>query len=164
MSTTIGVGRAYDRMDNLHVSYEEAVHAAKHASGGESLRFYEDIRDKDAKPDTMRQILDYIHEHYREPLALESIAGMFHFNPSYLSRSFKTEVGENFSDYVVRLRMEQAVRLMRNPNLRTYEIAEMVGYENTNYFSKSFRKLMRESPSEYRDKLLRGLNEPDPES
>ncbi len=159
----IGTGRSYSGYDNLRCSYDEAVHALQALSldnrsntSFKNLIFYEEIREKvrETRHDPLRQIIEYIRQRYCEPLTLDSIAGQFHFNPSYLSRAFKTETGENFSDYVVRLRMEQAVRLMRNPGLKLYEIAEMVGYENKNYFSKAFKKAMNESPSKYREGLL----------
>lgn len=71
-------------------------------------------------------------------------------NASYLSRVFKQETGENFVSFLTRLRMEKAKSLLRDRNIKVYEVAERVGYPNTAYFSKLFKKLSGMSPEEYR--------------
>lgn len=92
----------------------------------------------------------YVHENYMKDISLETIAERFFFNPSYFSSYFKNNAGMNFSDYLQKIRMEKAGELLRKHNLRVYEVAEKVGYQNVKYFNKVFKKEYGVSPDEYR--------------
>ncbi len=98
-------------------------------------------------------ILYYINHNYRENLKLETIAPLFGYNSSYLGKIFTREVGETFNSYLDRIRIERSQELLRDRTLKVYEIAEKVGYKNVDYFHKKFKKLVGESPAEYRKKL-----------
>lgn len=98
-------------------------------------------------------ILYYINHNYRENLKLETIALLFGYNSSYLGKIFTREVGETFNSYLDRIRIERSQELLRDRTLKVYEIAEKVGYKNVDYFHKKFKKLVGESPAEYRKKL-----------
>ncbi|MEK3903893.1 response regulator [Paenibacillus sp. FSL R7-0179] len=87
---------------------------------------------------------------YAEDISLQSVAEQINVNASYLSRVFKQETGENFVSFLTRLRMEKAKSMLRDRNVKVYEVAERVGYPNTAYFSKLFKKLNGISPEEYR--------------
>ncbi|MGG6310538.1 response regulator [Paenibacillus macerans] len=93
----------------------------------------------------------YIREHLHTDVTLPAIADNVHLHPVYLSRIFKAVTGENVSDYVHKLRMERAAYLLKNTDKKVYEITELVGYENPQYFSKVFRKIYGQTPLEYRD-------------
>lgn len=153
--SSAGVGGSYDSVEGIPSSYMEASHALRHLKSQNScgVMFFDAMKKKDIKDDTLNKIMSYITEHFNEQITLESVAEKFFLNPSYLSRVFKNEHGENFIDYITRIRIERAGKLMLNTDLKAYEIAEMVGYENTNYFSKLFKKYMGSSPTEYREKL-----------
>lgn len=71
-------------------------------------------------------------------------------SPHYFSSYFKTETGQNYKAYVTQVRMEQALRLVLNTDLKTYEIAERVGYNNVRRFVDAFRAAYQVSPTEYR--------------
>lgn len=98
-------------------------------------------------------ILYYINHNYRENLKLETIAPLFGYNSSYLGKIFTREAGETFNSYLDRVRIERSQELLRDRTLKVYEIAEKVGYKNVDYFHKKFKKLVGESPAEYRKKL-----------
>jgi two-component system, response regulator YesN len=72
-------------------------------------------------------------------------------NSSYICDLFKTQTGENFVDYLTKIRIEKAKVLLRNVKIKTYEVGQMVGYEDATYFSKVFKKVVGVSPSEYRN-------------
>ncbi len=152
--TCIGVGRLYENIEHISDSYIEAVHASKKLKSLNlpGILFFDDMKKRDMNDDIAQKVAEYIQNHYNEPITLESTAEIFYLNPSYFSRTFKIKLGENFIDYLTRVRMEKAIKLMRDPSLKTYDIAEMVGYNNTNYFSKLFKKIMGCSPTEYREK------------
>ncbi|MEK5466310.1 response regulator [Paenibacillus sp. FSL R7-0210] len=107
-------------------------------SEGESSRSYAE------------QASELIMQLYAEDISLQSVADRINVNASYLSRVFKQETGENFVSFLTRLRMEKAKSLLRDRNIKVYEVAERVGYPNTAYFSKLFKKLSGMSPEEYR--------------
>lgn len=95
--------------------------------------------------------VDIINKYYYEDISLQSVAGQINVNPSYLSRIFKQEKGENFISYLTRIRIERAKLYLKSGKLRVYEIADKVGYHNHTYFSKIFKKNVGVSPEDYRE-------------
>jgi two-component system response regulator YesN len=98
---------------------------------------------------TVRAVLEYIQSHYREDISLQSVAGHFHLNKSYLSQLFKQQTGENFSNYLTRLRIEKAKELLRMPDQNLFSVCEAVGFWNTSYFGQVFKKSVGLTPSDY---------------
>ncbi len=95
----------------------------------------------------------YLQEHYNDPeLSLSLVAQRFHVNSSYLSRLFKEELGETFIAFLTRCRMESAIELLQETDLRAYEIAEKVGISDPHYFSVAFKKYTKQSVTEYRNR------------
>jgi two-component system response regulator YesN len=102
----------------------------------------------------IHEIVLYIQENYQKEITLQDIANHFYLSREHISRKFKQDLGENLSDYIVRIRIEKAKLLLLNRNLKISVIAEMVGYSDEKYFSKVFRKLENLSPNQYRKKTL----------
>lgn len=98
----------------------------------------------------MDEVLYYIHHNYRDNLKLESIAPLFGYNSSYLGKIFSKKLGINFNAYVDTVRIDEAKKLLANNALKVYEIADLVGYSNVDYFHKKFKKYVGTSPAEYR--------------
>lgn len=96
------------------------------------------------------QVIDYMKHHAHEKITLGQIAREVNLNDSYLSRLFKLETGYNIIHYLNELRMERAVELMKDPNLKMKEIAEQVGIEDPFYFNRLFKKHYKMSPTEYK--------------
>ncbi|WP_019640146.1 response regulator [Paenibacillus fonticola] len=91
----------------------------------------------------------YIEANYNQKgLTIHEVAKKNHVSPNYLSYLFKKNTGHNLWEYVVKLRMEESKSLILNTDLRRYEIAERVGYESPEHFSKIFKKYFGVSPSE----------------
>lgn len=103
--------------------------------------------------DIMDDVLYYINHNYSENLRLESISPLFGYNSSYLGKIFNRKTGENFNSYLDRIRIENAKRLLAENKWKVYEISEMVGYKNSDYFHKKFRKYTGTTPAEYRKSL-----------
>jgi len=99
----------------------------------------------------VRKAKEFVDTHLFEDIALTKVAAHIHVSASYLSRVFLEEIGENFSDYVIRNKLEYAQRQIRETNKKVYEIAEEIGYSNPNYFSKLFKKRYGVTPLEYRN-------------
>jgi two-component system response regulator YesN len=99
----------------------------------------------------VKVIKDYINEHYYEPITLNMIAENIYLSPSYISDLFKKQTGENITDYLAKVRIEKAKILLKDLQIKSYEIGEMVGYKDPAYFSKVFKKVVGVSPNEYRN-------------
>ncbi|MCR5323715.1 MAG: response regulator [Lachnospiraceae bacterium] len=95
-------------------------------------------------------IIYYIEHNYNTNLKLETIASLFGYNSSYLGKIFTKTMGESFNTYIDRIRIDHAIELLKDENLKVYEIAEKVGYSNVDYFHKKFKKYTGMSPAEYR--------------
>jgi two-component system response regulator YesN len=85
-----------------------------------------------------------------EPITLTSVSEEVGLSSYYLSRLFREETGESFNDYVTRLRMEKAVNLLQNTQLKVYEVAEQVGIPSYRYFSQLFRNWTGVAPTDYK--------------
>lgn len=94
----------------------------------------------------------YIRDHYKESVSLDDAAAYLNISSGYLSRVFKRDTGYTFVNYLTNYRIQLALELLRNTHLKVYEVAEQVGYTDTNYFSNIFRRQVGLSPSEYQDK------------
>ncbi len=94
----------------------------------------------------------YIRENLSENLTVKGIASHLFISPNYLSRLFKQVCDEGCNEYIIRKRMEQAKMLLLSTNLKTYQIAQTVGFNDNNYFSIAFKKHTGISPSQYRNR------------
>ena len=89
--------------------------------------------------------------HYMElTFSLSTAADQVGVSTGYLSALFKKETGMNFIKYLTDVRMEKAMELLRGTDLRAYEIADRIGFDNTHYFSVAFKKYTGMSPSDFR--------------
>lgn len=92
----------------------------------------------------------YIHEHMHEPIALRSLAQVARLNPTYFSDRFHQLVGVRPLEYLARRRMERAQYLLATTSASVKEIAFAVGLPDPAHFSRTFNRMCRQSPSEYR--------------
>ncbi|MBM7655528.1 two-component system response regulator YesN [Neobacillus cucumis] len=95
-------------------------------------------------------IKTYIIKNYNKEITLNKISTLFFINPSYCSYLFKEKTGENFNDYVNRIRIEKAKLLLKSSSDKVYKIAKTLGYDNTKYFFRVFKKVTGYTPEEYR--------------
>lgn len=93
---------------------------------------------------------EYISEHYYEDLMLSDIASKLGITAGYLSTLFQKQMGKGFVDYLNEIRIERACTYLQRNYLKVYEIAYKVGFHDEKYFYKVFKKVMGQSPSEYR--------------
>ena len=98
----------------------------------------------------IQKVMEYIVAHYRENLTLGVLAKHIHMNPFHFSNYFKKQVGQNFKDYLNRVRMEDALELLLNSDKRSYEIAEKVGFKDSHYFNEVFSRYYGKTPAAYR--------------
>ena len=96
----------------------------------------------------VKSTLDYVNEHYFEDISLKLVADKIYMNASYLGQVFKKEMGESFTDYVNNYRIQRAKELLTTTNLKVYEISEKVGFADSHYFIKIFKKHTGVNPSD----------------
>lgn len=96
------------------------------------------------------RVVHHIHEHYREPLALEGLAERFHFHATYLSELFKRTMGRSFVHFLQEVRIRNACSLLLSTELSVTEVALEAGFGSINTFFRVFRRLKGTTPTEYR--------------
>ena len=102
------------------------------------------------------QIEIEIHENYNQKLSLKQLAAKYYINAAYLGQLFIQKHNMTFHDYLTDIRMEKAAELLRSSNYSIYQIAEMTGVPNSNYFHRLFRKRHNCTPLEYKYRVRSG--------
>jgi AraC-like DNA-binding protein len=113
------------------------------------------LQEQHAEPPVITRAKQFIAEHQSEELSLEQVAQAAHTSKFYFCKMFKKVTGINFTDYLSRARTERAKNLLLNPNLRISEIAYEVGFQSLTHFNRVFKRILGQSPTEYRGRLTR---------
>lgn len=112
------------------------------------------VQHENSEPPVITRAKEYIHEHQTEELSLGQVAKAVNTSSFYFCKMFKKVTGINFTDYLSRVRIEKSKNLLLNPNLRVSEIAFEVGFQSLTHFNRVFKKILGQSPTEYRAQLL----------
>lgn len=112
------------------------------------------VQRANAEPPFVTKAKAFIQEHLAEELALGQVAKVAGMSSYYFCKMFRKATGVNFTDYLSRVRIERARDLLLNPNLRISEIAFDVGFQSLTHFNRVFRRVLGQSPTEYRGKLM----------
>lgn len=146
-----------DRMAWFHEGMERVLQAG---TGEELVQAMQDVAvasvqtlEHDVKSPIVHQVLSLIHESYADTLTLKSLGAQYHIHPVYLGQLFAKETGESFTDYINRYRIERAKELLKSCHLKVHEIARKVGYWESGYFYKQFKKYVGVSPTDYKELL-----------
>lgn len=105
------------------------------------------------KNDVVEAAKKYMSRNLNKNITLNDISEQFFINPYYFSQLFKKRTGENYLNYLTGLRIKRAQKLLKETDLKVYEICEMVGYSNMNHFNKIFEKAVGMKPREYKESL-----------
>ena len=101
----------------------------------------------------IESVIAYLSDNYTDPdITLNSTAGQFYVNSSYLSRLFKQQTGTAFIRYLTELRLNRAAKLLTTTSERSYAVAQEVGFRDAKYFSTCFRKYFGVTANDYRSK------------
>ena len=136
-----------DRIENCHYLYEIILYIS------EQIKSVMDGSDSSSRDAILDDILCYIDNNYQNNIKLETIAPLFGYNSAYLGKLFTKSIGENFNSYVDHRRIEHSKKLLEQRNIKVYEVSDLVGYKNVDYFHKKFKKYVGISPAEYRKQL-----------
>jgi len=109
------------------------------------------IAISEAEPPVIRRAKAYIADHRVDPIGVDDVARALHVSTFYFCKMFKKATGLTFTDYLGRVRVEDAKHLLLNPHLRVSEVAYAVGFQSLTHFNRLFRALTGESPTSFRD-------------
>lgn len=98
----------------------------------------------------LKPAIEYIYKHKNENIKLEKMAKLCHISPSYFSRLFTKETGENFSIYASKLKIQWAKNLLEETDMTINEVSEELGFGESGYFIKTFKKYEGITPFLYR--------------
>lgn len=99
------------------------------------------------------QVKRYVNEHLAEKITLQRIGEETYFSPLYCEAVFKQKTGVSIIRYVIQRRIEEAQKLLLEGTLSLKKIAETVGFEDYNYFARTFKKATGRTPREYKNSL-----------
>ena len=112
------------------------------------------VQQENAEPPVIRRAKEFIQEHQSEDISLGQVAKAVNTSTFYFCKMFKKMTGINFTDYLSRVRIEKSKNLLLNPNLRVSEIAFEVGFQSLTHFNRVFKKVLGQTPTNYRAQLL----------
>ncbi|WYP28590.1 response regulator transcription factor [Alkalihalobacillus sp. FSL W8-0930] len=154
------------RLDDLSLSDDDIYNRLSHyQSWNESVQLFEGIVvevcqsqqwDENLKHrQLVEQMLESIQQRMNENITLSDLAEELFISRNYLGQIFRKIVGESFKDYLLRVRMEKAKKMIYEGSYLIYEISEKVGYTNPAYFSSAFKKYSGQTPTELIQKRAR---------
>lgn len=113
----------------------------------ESTSIDDDIKSKNI---VVRQAYQFVIEHVDDKISLTKISDTLGISKNYFCSLFKQETGENFLNFVSRMKIQRAKTLLAKDNRRVYEVCDYLGYTDVTYFTKLFKKYVHMSPNEYK--------------
>lgn len=100
--------------------------------------------------DIVKDVVKYIEQHYNEPLTLDDVCKYATMSKTYFCYLFKMQTQKTFVEYLVNLRVEKAMELLRTTDRSITDISQDVGFQASTHFTRTFRKIVGISPREYR--------------
>ncbi|WP_196605275.1 response regulator transcription factor [Pectinatus haikarae] len=99
------------------------------------------------------KICRFVLDHIEDSITLESLAQEFSISRDYAGKYFKQKLGENFNEYLTKMKMEHAKYLLRSGKYKNYEISERLGYASPDYFCRLFKLYAKMTPGEYKKNI-----------
>lgn len=165
-----GLQEFYDFIDR-HMDFSIAVYPAAGAPEGDFQEFFEELLNRPEKnteekkgilwenrsdsdagsaEDPVGQAIAYIKRNLSKNISRTEVAEYVHLNEEYFSRLFRRQTGATFKDFILKEKMTEAMRLLKNSRLSVSIVASKVGYDNFSHFSKMFKRVTDMTPQEYR--------------
>lgn len=143
--------------EELIAVVDEAIHIAEHNNGSKA-----DLPEKKTDSENDRQdllknqlqverIRQYVEEHYMDDICLQDAAAALHYSDVYFCRFFKQNFNKNFIMYLSELRIEKAKELLADITINVRDVSQKVGYRDSGYFTKVFKRNTGMTPSEFRN-------------
>jgi len=143
--------------EDLIAVLEEAVYLSRQGIAGQSVSVSAaEPQEKDEKLDIIKNrvlaehIREYLETHYMEDISLQDAAEQLHYSDAYFCKFFKQNFDKSFIVYLSELRIEKAKELLADITINVKDIGQKVGYRDSSYFTKVFKRFTGVTPSEYR--------------
>lgn len=124
--------------------------ALRASSAAVSLHHYEGYTERDFD---FSLVIHYIQHNYRV-VTLSSLAETFHFSETYLSKLIRRKMNQSFTEVLRSLKMNHAMEYLTNTDMKVSEIADAVGYDSVDHFSRTFRRVYGMPPQEYKKRMI----------
>lgn len=125
----------------------------RHYQGVRSMLLYHCMGETPAR---IARVKRYVQTHYAQSISLDRLAREVNLAPTYLCLLFREETGQTLNAYITAVRMERARALLADMDLKLYDVSLAVGYPNPSYFTRQFRKHTGMTPTEYRNRCIKG--------
>lgn len=135
----VSIVNSSSRVD-LECTYFQAVEELIKAMEQYSMKQYSPL---------VKMAIEYIHNNKFRFIYSKDVSEAIRVNRSYLSKLFKMETGQNLTDYIHKVKIDYAIKLMESNFYKYNEIAEILGYRNYSYFSSVFKKIIKKTPNEF---------------
>ena len=154
----IAIAKEVGKVDTAQIDLQDLLNRIMNAKLREELLDASSLvlgkllhtQDADTTHLTVKRMKSMIHEYYQTGIMLDDISRKLDMTPEYLGTLFHRETGITFSTYVKTYRISKAKELLVGTNLKLYEISEKVGYSDPKYFSRIFKEITGQLPTEYR--------------
>lgn len=147
---------AYDTLKTVKDRLDKKSKGVNSKIKPEKEKCENNLEESVSNTDSFEQLINYIDTHFSEKLTLQQLAGMFFINPNYCCMLFNKYKNMTFSQYLTRIRVNEAAKLLKDTTLPLEKVSAMVGFPDYFYFSKVFKKYNNLSPKDYR-KNLKGV-------
>jgi len=135
-------GTLEEMIEALRSTFHDWMKMAASADGQSSGRAF------------VQKAIEYVHHHYHRDLGIDEVAEAAGVSCSYFCVLFKQQTGSTFLDYLTRYRIDKACSILRNSDVKVFQVAPLVGYQDPKYFTQVFKKIVGMTPSEYRTSQL----------
>lgn len=141
--------------EELIAVIDEAIRLAQ-LDDGERMQLSDSVKDAGGKQENWKnqmqieRVRQYIEAHYMEDICLQDAAAALHYSEVYFCKFFKQNFDKNFIMYLSELRVEKAKELLADVTINVRDISRRVGYRDSGYFTKVFKRITGTTPSEYR--------------
>jgi two-component system response regulator YesN len=145
----VGIGKVYNHIYSLYKSYLNAKEALnyKYILGTNKLIHFNELNQG---YNMVQKACEYVRNHVEEEITLTSISNHLNISKNYFCSVFKQQTGENFLEYLTKAKMDRAKILLKRYDYKVYEISDILGYKETAYFSKLFKKHTGYTPAEFK--------------
>lgn len=139
-----------------HLYDADSAEAVAHCVRADFCRLCDSLKIRRHNYDhsVVAQVVQFLNENIHKDFSHDVLAAKYRIHPGYLSRLFKQDMGETLSEYLLRIKIEKAATLLKEGRYKIGDIAGMVGYSASSYFSIAFKKFTGCSPREYSQRVL----------
>jgi two-component system response regulator YesN len=150
-----GIPCSMDLSGKMFLSQHSSWNAAMNYISGIAQTIFRGRRDFtfEHNKKLVIEIQKYINRNISDNVSLTALSDKFCYNSSYLSRLYKSITGEGLSEYINRIRIENAKRLLKNQELKISVITDLIGFKTPSYFTRFFKKATGYTPQEYRNMI-----------